>query len=71
MCKPTIILMLLLLAITSVPGFAVGSDDLAKENAKLKQRVEQVELELLGLKRDLANQGTTISSQKKVSTKNR
>jgi hypothetical protein len=69
MCKQTIILMLLLLVITSGPGFAAGADDLAKENAKLQQRVEQVEMELLGLKRDLANQGTT-SSRNKVSSKN-
>ena len=70
MCKQTITLMLLLLVIISGPGFAAETEDLAKENAKLQQRVEQVEQELLGLKRDLAKQATTTSSQKNVATKN-
>ncbi|MBN1804952.1 MAG: hypothetical protein JW837_06850, partial [Sedimentisphaerales bacterium] len=70
MYKQTITLTLLLLVITSGPGFAAGTEDLAKENAKLQQRVEQVEKELLVLKGDLVKQGTITASQKEVSTRN-
>ena len=58
MRKSQLLLSLMLLACIGTVSFAANSEDLARENAELRQKLDQIDMELQGLKKTVMQQSS-------------